>query len=69
MEIRDVPDAPAGNGPYGRCMARMHLQVDVDQVDPIAGRLQCGRVVVDFTGWLDFLRVVSDVIGADERPG
>jgi hypothetical protein len=47
----------------------MHLQVDVDEVDPIAGRLRCGQEVVAFTGWLDFLRVVSDLIGAEERPG
>jgi hypothetical protein len=46
----------------------MHLHVDVDEVDPIAGRLQCGYLVVDFTGWLDFLRVVSEVIGAEDEP-
>ena len=46
----------------------VRLVVSVDQSDPIAGWLERDNRVVPFTGWLDFVRAVSDAIGEADSP-
>lgn len=68
LRIRHVPDVANVRHPYGDPMT-VHLRVNVEEIEPIAGQLERDDVVVEFTGWLDFLRAVSDAIalGGDPR--
>lgn len=65
--IRHVPDVGGIVHPYCDSMT-VHFRVSVEEIDPIAGRLERDDGVVEFTGWLDFLRAVSDALAMEMPP-
>jgi hypothetical protein len=51
-------------------MADMLIRISIDKTEPLTGTAAAGmRAPVPFVGWLEMLRTISDLVGADGRPG
>ncbi len=46
----------------------MQIQISIDNAEPLTGTATAGRSApVAFAGWLELLRAISELVGADAR--